>query len=246
MDERRERKRRRADGGDDQRETEHAEIERDRAGSRQAVGKRDQQRPHAKRADQESERRARRRENDAFRDERRDQLARPRANGGANREFLVARLGSGKQQVGDVGAGDQQDEHHRALKHEHGDLRAADDLLLKRIKAQTVPLGIRRVWTVTARGRPRDRRRPRRQQRLQFGFCRGDRDAVLHAPDQEQVVVTSILAIRRINAERDEEFRSGVGHVEAVWHHADHLAADAVHLDGLPHEIRIGAVGRSP
>ena len=58
------------------------------------------------------------------------------AQRGAHRELAVPGLGSGQQQVGEVGAGNQQHEADRGLQHPDGAAGAADDLFLHRLHLQ--------------------------------------------------------------------------------------------------------------
>ena len=53
------------------------------------------------------------------------------ADGGADGDLAAARFGAGQQQVGDVDAGDQEDEDHRAEEDEHGAADAFDHFVLE-------------------------------------------------------------------------------------------------------------------
>ena len=74
---------------------------------------------------------------------------------------------------------------------------------------------------------------PLRQQRLQLGVGRGRRDAGLQPADQIQEMAAAVLAVGRIQAERQPDLDVVVHHVELRRHHADDFAAHAVDVHGL-------------
>jgi hypothetical protein len=72
-------------------------------------------------------------------------VAPSRADGGTYRRLVRARGSTGEQQVGDVGAGDEQDESHRAEQDVESRPILADELLVQRFGLETplmVLLGI--------------------------------------------------------------------------------------------------------
>ena len=67
---------------------------------------------------------------DAFGEELADEAGPAGAEGGADGDFFLASGGAGEQEVGDVGAGDEQHEADRAEQHEHGAADIAYDHFL--------------------------------------------------------------------------------------------------------------------
>ena len=68
----------------------------------------------------------------------------------ADRDFALPRFGAGKQQVGDIHAGDQENESNRAEQHEHGPAHSTNHFLMKRecrhgmkLRAELVPAAAR-------------------------------------------------------------------------------------------------------
>ena len=69
---------------------------------------------------------------DAFGEQLADQALPSGAQGGTDRDLFLAGGGARKQQVRNVGAGDQQDQGHRAEQHQNGALHVPDDLFQQR------------------------------------------------------------------------------------------------------------------
>ncbi len=157
----------------------------------------------------------------------RSRVARRGAERGAHRELAVAGLGPCQQQVGEVGAGDEQHEADRRLQHPDRARGAADDLGLHRFHLQRVVLRVEGVHLDAGA------LAPLRQQRLQLGVGGRRRDARLQPADQVQVVTAAVLAVARIEAERQPDLDVVVHDVELRRHHADHFAAHAVEVHGL-------------
>ena len=70
-------------------------------------------------------------EQNAFHDELLEQRAEAGADGGADGDLAAAGFGAGEQEVGDVDAGDQEDEDDGAEEDEHGAAHAFDDFVLE-------------------------------------------------------------------------------------------------------------------
>ena len=113
-------------------------------------------------AERRAERAAGQREHDAFGHELAQQPPAAGAKRGADRVLLLPRLGAREQQVGQVGAGDEQDEAHGALQHPQRGADAADDVVLQAVELQAVVLLIGRVHLGIEH-------RPLREHRLDVG-----------------------------------------------------------------------------
>jgi len=70
----------------------------------------------------------------------------------------------------------------------------------------------------------------------QLGLRRRLGDAVLQPPDQVEDVIAAILAIGRIQAERQPDLGVVVHHIHARRHDAEHFEPAAVDLDRLSHD----------
>ena len=207
--------------------------------ARQALGIEGQERAQSADGQRHAERAADQREQRALDDE----LAQQRAPGGAERgadgELAVAGLGPGQQQVGEVGARDEQDEADRGLQHPDRARGAADDLGLDRLHLQRVVLGIGHVHLGAGA------LAPLRQQRRQLGLGRRRRHAVLQPADEIQEMAAAVLAVGRVEPGRQPDLDVAVHHVDLRRQDADDLAAHAVEVDGLA-EDRTGAQRRLP
>ncbi len=123
-------------------------IDRDLGRARQARRVDADERLHAGACEHEAEQAADDREQDALGHELAQEPATAGAERGPDRELAMPVLGAGEEQVGQVGAGDQQDEADRRLQNPDRAARAADDLLLHRLHLQDVP----RSWIRRAVG----------------------------------------------------------------------------------------------
>ena len=159
---------------------------------------------HADAREHEAEHAADDRQQHALGHELAQQPAAAGAERGAHRELAMPRLGARQQQVGEVGARDQQHERHRRLQHPDGAAGAADDLLLHRLHLQDVaapglacaprPFGSGAEDVVLHA----DALAPVRDQRLSARSAPPlRRDAVLQAADEIEEVAAAILAIGR-------------------------------------------------
>ena len=89
-------------------------------------------------AEDEAEDAAGQREDDAFGQQLTDDARAARAHGGANGEFTLAAGCAHEQKVGDVGAGDEENEADRAEQDEEGLTSAGDDGVAQRLDAEAV------------------------------------------------------------------------------------------------------------
>ena len=72
-------------------------------------------------------------------------------------------------------------------------------------------------------------------ERVELCLRRLHRDAVLQPPDEIEEVTAAILAIERAEPEGHPDVGAVVHHIGAGRHDANHLAAQAIDLDGLAH-----------
>ena len=163
------------------------------------------------------------------------------AEGGPNGHLPVPRLGSHEEQVGDVGAGNQQQEAHGAQQDPQRRLDVADHRLTGEIHHGAEP-GVRQN-----RGRAlvRKDRRQVRQQRLELGPHLPRRGAVgdaRHAVDAEGAE----LHVLAVEAERPPELHLLLREREAGRHHPDDFDARPVEIDDPPNHPRIGAEAGPP
>src|SRR4029079_4250160 len=66
-----------------------------------------------------------------------DERSAASAKRGANRQLALARCGADEQKIGDVGAGDQQDKHHRAHQGQNRGANFSDDVRRHRLDANS-------------------------------------------------------------------------------------------------------------
>ena len=117
------------------------------------------------------------------------------AERGADGDFLLARERAGEEQVGDVGARDEEHEGHRRHEHQERQAHAPDRLLLQRQHAERQP-AVRRieVWMLAPQ--------PHRQ-RVELGSRLRDRRARLERRDD--VVVLAVPDLRRVGGQRQRQ-----------------------------------------
>ena len=160
----------------------------------------------------------------------------PRAEGAANRQLLLPRGRARQQQVGDVGAGDQQHETDGAEQNQQRARDIADDLLVHRHQPHAEPC-IGRILAFEPRGDP-----------IHVRLRGAARDARAQAADDRQPERAARLHQLR------EPFRGckwrpelrflGVG--EAFRHDADHLVRHAVEHHRAPDDSGIAAKSPLP
>ena len=117
-------------------EEQDARIDGDRAQARHVFRLQRLNPAHAGGRHHDAEQAADRREEDALGQELLQQPAAARAQRRADRELFLTSEGAREQQVGDVGAGDQQDEADGAEQHQQRTADVADDLLVQRHDAE--------------------------------------------------------------------------------------------------------------
>ncbi len=117
---------------DAEREEQDQRVDADFCGARQPVGRVGDERADAGIGQAEADDAAGERERQALRQELPRDSARARAERGMNRQFLLPRFGAHQEQVGDVGAGDEQHEADRAEEHPEHAPDVADDVSRER------------------------------------------------------------------------------------------------------------------
>ena len=160
--------------------------------------------------------------------------ARPGSHGHADRHLAAASDGAGQQQIGDVGAGNEQHETHRADQHQKRRPHVFDESLADRLQAESL---IRRQCggefpTVIGGGD------------LQAGLGLLECDAGLEAPCSGEVVAL-ILGVG-VQLKRQEDIRRGakLAEIECGSDDADHHVRIAAQRDGFAQNLRIA--GKAP
>ena len=101
-------------------EEQHLPIDADFGDARDAAGIGGDQQAESAEGQQNAEDGAGEGEQDAFDDELLKEASQSGADGGAHGDFAAAGFGARQQEVGDVDAGNEEDEADRAEQHEHG------------------------------------------------------------------------------------------------------------------------------
>ncbi len=177
---------------------------------------------------------ANRREQHAFGQQLRDDAAAGGADGRSNRDLAAAPGGADQQQVGDVGAGDQQDEPDRAEQHVEGRADVGDHLLAEAANVERLVLVEHApVLLLVLLGR-----------HLQPGGGLGDRHAGLQLAGDVEVVALVV----GVEIELEGHPHVGVGaelaDVERLPDDADDGVGLAAQRDGAAQHVRI--VSESP
>jgi len=151
--------------------------------------------------------------------------------------------GARQHHVADIGAGDQEDEGHRAEQYQDRALHIADHLLLQRHDADREGL-VALVSLADAGG-----------DEIDIGLCLPRRDAGLEVRHDVVILVAAILLSVGGKSERKQEFRlidaGDRGHdfvIEQEFgpQYADHGELVAVEIDGAADHLRIGAKQAPP
>ena len=222
-------------GRERQREREHAPVERWRRRAGRDLLDEELQKAHAPEGHRETSGTAQRGQDDALGQDLTDDAAAGGPERGAHRDLLLSLMRSGEQQVGDVGAGDQQNERDGAEQNQQRRAaRALDQLrqtahadaplrLERRIFLQQLPLdGVQlRVGALDRRLRlePAEHDAPMRRPR---GARRARRQDQRH----EELVLAK--------------------HPRTARHDTHHGAGDIIEDDGSVDDRRVSAEARAP
>ena len=154
-----------------EREDQGRQIDRHLVETREIRRRQREERRHAPARDDGTAEAGGERQHHALGEELADQAAASGADRRAHDDLAAARRGARQQQIGDVGAGDEQHEAHRAEQHEQRLPRRADDGLMERRDAHALVAVAARVLGGQPGGdaghlrlgsRPAMRRSPRR------------------------------------------------------------------------------------
>ncbi len=199
--------------------------------------------PDGRESDRDTHDAAERGQRQAFPQQLADDLARAGAEGGLHRQLLLPRLGPHEQQVGDVGARDQQDHADRPHQHPERALDVADEVVLERadlgrqarlLEHRQRGAGERREFAQGHRDHPRD-----------VGAGPLDRFARLQ-PGNPRVAEHADHGLAAIETERDDQRDVAIEETERVGQDADDLARLAVEGHGTPDRRRVGPELRPP
>ena len=196
-----------------EREEQDERIDADLSSTRQPVGRIGDQRADAGVGETEPDDAADERERQALRQELPGDPARARAERGVDRQLLLPRLGAHQEQVGDVRAGDQQDEPDRAEQHPQHPADVADDVDRQRPDVRP-ELHVLEHLPREAR-RHREPIRDHRHHPRDVGVRLLERDARLQARDPLVAEVADVK-LGAIEAERQHELRVAVEEAEAA------------------------------
>ena len=166
----------------------------------------------AEQREYDTQRAAAQREQNAFGQKLTDDAPRTGAQRGADRNFFLAGHGARQQQIGHVGAGDQQDAGDRAEQDQQGAARVADHLLLQRDDAESqAAIGriVLRMIVAQAGG-----------ERIHFGLGLGRGDAGLEFADDVVVLVVAVLGGIGLHRKRQQDLRLIFGSVQGGQHFA--------------------------
>ena len=215
----------RDDGGKEQ----HAPVDRDGRRARELSPGQDEERSEYPLRHRETEDAAGQREQHALGGQLAREIALPRAEREPNRQFTLARETRGEQQIGDIRAGDQQDEEHGAEQDVQRRAHGSDDRLGVRLDVHAM-IG-------------RELARERVAQRSHVGGGARKRHVRLQARERGQEMIS---ACRRIELalQRNEHRRTPMR--EAVGHDADHLIGIAVEHHLAPDDARIAREALGP
>ena len=159
-----------------------------------------------------SQRAAAKREQDAFREQLANDAASAGAQGCAHGDFFAASDGAREQEIGDVGACDQENERDGAEQNYQGAAGVADDLFLQRHDSEgEAAIGRIFLGMILAEAGG---------ERVHFGLRLRDGDAGLELADDVVVFVVAILRGIRLHRKRQENFGLIFGAVESGHHFA--------------------------
>ncbi len=195
---------------DGEREDQDAAVDRDRCRLGEAQRKNPDEQVEAPRRERHSQQSSRAREQDALGQQLTEDASAGGAEGDAQGDLAAPRERAGEQQVGDVGAGDQENERHRS---EQGQQRRPG-------RVRQLPVERQQVHVVPGVGFGKGLLQ-RRLDRVEVGGGRGGRDPSPEPADDLVGMVVAVGALRR----RQREGRPELGplrEVETAGHDADH------------------------
>jgi hypothetical protein len=158
-----------------------------------------------------------------------------RAERGAHGQLALARAGAHQQQVGDVGARDEQHEADRAEQDDEVGLGAAREGVGERLGEGRAPAV--RVGVECARALGHG---------AHLGVGLPDRDAGAHQAHDLQEVVAAVLRVLRVEGHRRPDLAGVQGELELVGHDADDRARAVVDADGAADDVGVGAEALAP
>ena len=186
-------------------------------------------------ANRDTEPAANQRQDHAFRQQLTNDPPPPGAERGAHRELACPRTGARHQQVGNVGAADEQHESNDAEKEHRRHLEiAADHRVVHRLQAHATALIGLRIFSGESGRNCR-----------QIGLRGADASLGLHPPDHLQHVLPA-GARRHVDERPHRPHARAAEDLEVLRHDADDRPQDAVHLDFLADDGGITIEARLP
>ena len=222
------------DDRDAEGEGEHGQVDTDVGHAGHLVAEEGDDETHAEAGEKQSERAAGDREHDGLGEDRPDDARAAGPEGRAHRDLLAPRDRAGENEVGDVGARDQEHEAHGPEQDEQRRPDVADEVLVEGQDGGAPALVVRRVL----RGQPgRDG--------VHLGPRRIQRDAVLQAGEHAEVVNRPQRPVLRRQNERDPD--AGLRRIgQLLRKHAHDLVALAVQDHGASDDGGTGAEAALP
>ena len=213
---------------DAEREEKDQGVDPDFRGARQAVRCVGDERADARVGEPEADDAAGKGEGHAFRQQFPGDPAGSRAERGVDRQLLLPRFGSDQEQVGDVRAGDEQNEADSAEEHPQHATDISDDIGRERPDVRSDLHVVEHL--AREAGWHRKAIRDERNQPRNVGVRLLHRDAGLQ-PRHAPIAEVGRVQLRTVEAERQNQLRVAIEEAEPGGKHADDLARLAVDDD---------------
>jgi hypothetical protein len=220
-------------------EDEHAPVERDLRGPRDAVRVRREQDPQPRDGKHDPDDAAEHCEGQPLGDELAQQPRAAGAKRAADGKLAVPRVGPREEQVGEVRACDEQDEGDGRLQHPQRGADVADDIRLQVVDPKAVALAIGNVLRLREL-------LPASQQPLEVCPCVLDRHARLRPADEIQEVPATAARRLRVDCQRQPQLDFLIVHIEAGRHHTDYSRACAVDLQDATEDGGVAVEAGTP
>jgi hypothetical protein len=218
-----------ADDGDGRGHREGRPIYAHALEPRHAFGNERDEEIHAPLPEDQTEGRAQGGEHEALRQELAQQACSAGSQGDTRGELVLPIGRSGQQQVGHVGAGDQQHEPNRAQQHEKGRTPGAHHLLVEGHEPDPNSPVLVGVVLLEAGG-----------DRIHVGLSALERDVALQTGDDPEGVAAPTTGVRPIDAKRSQDlWIPDDGEIESGRKHTDDRGGLGVQGDRPPQHVAI-------
>ncbi len=220
---------------DREREGEHAAVESDGLDARELLGAERDEEVRSPQGEKRSAGAAEKREHEALGQELAEHPGAAGPESGADRDLPLSRRRAREQHVGDVGAGDQEDERHRRQEHEERRPDVSDHGLLERSDGH-VAVGAGELLLQA----PGDRRH--------LGPREVERRPALQAREHPEALPSAVGGAGSEDVGRPElgSRRPERREVEALRHDPDDRVGLAVQVHRLPEDLRVAGIAPLP